>query len=178
MILLIDNYDSFTYNLVDYFQQIGAECVVVRNHCPVADLPKNVDGVVLSPGPGRPKEAGRLMEYIAYYHKKVPMLGVCLGHQLIGYHFGGQVDLVQPEHAKLWNVKQKGESVLFKDMPEVFSVARYHSMVLSKNNFPDDGLGIVPDFFVRNSIDDVLEGKDAVMEFTQGLIQQSIQEKN
>ncbi len=148
MILLIDNYDSFTYNLVDYFQQLGVNCKVVRNHCPIEELPEDIRGVVLSPGPGRPQEAGRLMQYIEHFHDKLPMLGICLGHQALGMYFGAPLALAPtPMHGKISEISLDNTSVPFLKLPKKVKVTRYHSLILSQmpenlkaTAYTDDGL--------------------------------------
>ncbi|GAB3714652.1 aminodeoxychorismate/anthranilate synthase component II [Spirosoma flavus] len=132
-LLVIDNFDSFTYMLVDYLQQAGARCHVVRNHVSLEELAKkSVDGVVLSPGPGIPRRAGRLMEIIAYYHHRLPMLGICLGHQAIGEFFGARlVRARQPMHGKQSTIHTMADDVLWKGVPAEFDVTRYHSLVLT-----------------------------------------------
>ncbi len=132
-IALLDNYDSFTYNLHDYLCRLGAHCTVFRNDEPglldrlVAFYP---DGLVLSPGPGRPVDAGALMSVIAFFSEKIPLLGVCLGHQAIGEHYGAKlVHARRPMHGKTSVVECRPDP-LFEGLPERFSVMRYHSLVL------------------------------------------------
>ena len=107
MLLIIDNFDSFTYNLVDYLEQLKVKCIVYRN-----DISTDIifagtySGVVLSPGPGIPKDAGNLFEIIHYYEKKIPILGICLGHQALGLHFGASLEkAIRPTHGKLSNIR-------------------------------------------------------------------------
>lgn len=132
MVLLLDNFDSFTYNLVDYFGQLGIECKVLRNNTPLEEIRKySYTGVILSPGPERPSKAGNLMEVLAYYIGKLPILGICLGHQAIGVHFG--CDLVKaqkPMHGKVSLLICDTEQRLFKGLPTSFNIVRYHSLVL------------------------------------------------
>ena len=131
MILLLDNFDSFTYNLLDYFGQLGLECLVVRNDVPLAEIEKlNFDAIVLSPGPGRPKEAGCLMAVLGRFAGVKPILGICLGHQAIGEHYGAELVKGQkPMHGKLSSVIRVEDEWLV-GLPETFEVVRYHSLVL------------------------------------------------
>jgi anthranilate synthase/aminodeoxychorismate synthase-like glutamine amidotransferase len=133
VILLVDNYDSFTYNLVDYLLQLGSDIKVFRNDDPIKEIIKNqYTGIILSPGPGKPDTAGYLMELIGYYEDKLPILGICLGHQAIGLHFGAQLERAQkPMHGKLSTITIK-EDYLFNRIPPRFKVVRYHSLVLEK----------------------------------------------
>ncbi len=142
-ILLFDSYDSFTYNLKDYLEQCGANVNVVRNdQYSLQELSELAfDGIVLSPGPKNPEESGILMEVIDHYMRHKPILGVCLGHQAIGMHFG--VDLEQmdvPMHGKVSIVHTKNHP-MFKDIPPAFEVCRYHSLVLP--DFEHDELEVV-----------------------------------
>ena len=136
-LLVVDNFDSFTYMLVDYLQQAGAHCRIVRNDEPMSRLTRHpVDGVVLSPGPGTPRQAGRLMAVIAHYYRRVPMLGVCLGHQALGEFFGASlVAAHRPMHGKVSTIRVLTDDALFQNMPaspthRQFRVTRYHSLVL------------------------------------------------
>ena len=137
-LLVVDNFDSFTYMLVDYLRQAGAACRVVRNNEPMVQLMSEpVDGIVLSPGPGTPRQAGRLMEVIAHYHRRVPMLGVCLGHQALGEFFGASlVPAHQPMHGKVSAVRVLTDDELFGKLSAPFAVTRYHSLLLT--NLPGD----------------------------------------
>lgn len=130
-LLVVDNFDSFTYTLVDYLRQAGATCRVVRNDAPWSQLTQPCDAVMLSPGPGTPRQAGRLMDVIAYFHERVPMLGVCLGHQAIGAFFGAQLTTAdRPMHGKVSTITTDPTDALFAGLPEQFGVTRYHSLVL------------------------------------------------
>ncbi len=131
-ILLIDNYDSFTYNLYDYFLQLGTECTVIRNNeIPFEEIHNlSFDAIVLSPGPKRPADAGFMMELIAYYFDKIPILGICLGHQGIGEFFGASLQKASlPMHGKTSSIKHN-QHPLFKNLPEQYKVMRYHSLLL------------------------------------------------
>ena len=131
-LLLIDNFDSFTYNLWHYFLQLGASCEVVRNdHIDINALKSgSYDGLVLSPGPRKPADAGMLMECVGALHRSVPMLGICLGHQAIGAYFGASlVKASLPVHGKTSRIVHRGDP-LFAGLPETFSVMRYHSLIL------------------------------------------------
>lgn len=129
-LLLIDNYDSFTYNLVDLLTQQANEVVVVRNDAWQADL-GHFDAVVLSPGPATPHESGRLNEAIAYYAGRIPLLGVCLGHQAIGLHYGATlVKAPMPVHGKTTALQAVKAHPLMQGIAENDSVMRYHSLVI------------------------------------------------
>lgn len=132
MILLLDNFDSFTYNLVDYFHQLKIEVKVFRNNISLEEITQyQYEGVVLSPGPETPSKAGNLLAIIDYY-KDLPMLGICLGHQAIGEYFGGIIEkALKPVHGKcsLIEHEQKG---LFQTLPNPLKVVRYHSLIISK----------------------------------------------
>ena len=131
MLLLLDNFDSFTYNLVDYFGQAGIEAKVVRNDVPLEEIKQlPVTAVVLSPGPGTPGQAGSLMDVIHYYHEKVPMLGICLGHQALGEFFGAKLEKgIRPMHGKVSEIICEPDPI-FKGIPTKTEVVRYHSLVL------------------------------------------------
>lgn len=141
-VLVVDNFDSFTFMLVDYLRQAGANCHVVRNNESMQALTRRaVDAVVLSPGPGTPRQAGRLMEVVAHYHRRVPMLGVCLGHQAIGEYFGAVLEPAgQPMHGKVSVIRRQTHDGLLHGLPERFSVTRYHSLLLSR--LPHDLLSL------------------------------------
>jgi len=131
-ILLLDNFDSFTYNLQDYLGRVGVSCEVFRNNVGLDEITKNsYAGVLLSPGPGKPQGAGNLMQILDYYHDKLSILGVCLGHQAIGEFFGATLTKAQkPMHGKISKITITAESALFQDLPKSFNVVRYHSLVL------------------------------------------------
>lgn len=141
MILLIDNYDSFTYNLYQALVIAGAEVQVVRNDViTLSEIEQldNLQGIVLSPGPGHPKQAGICVELIQQLGHKYPIFGVCLGHQAMGVAFGGVVDLAdQVMHGKP-SLIFHNRGTLFKNVHLPFTAARYHSLVVKKNNFPNE----------------------------------------
>ena len=137
-ILVIDNYDSFVFNLVQYLQQLGAECTVVRNDAVTADAASNYDGVLISPGPGTPEKAGVSVEMIKHCAEhSIPLFGVCLGHQAIGVAFGATVSRA-PEllHGKTSLVYHQQEGVLL-DLPSPFTATRYHSLCVEKDSVPN-----------------------------------------
>jgi len=139
MILMIDNYDSFTYNLYQYLCQLGADIKVVRNDAvDLSDLDTwDIDAIVISPGPGVPETAGISVSVIKHYSGKVPMLGVCLGHQAIGYAFGGKVvSAKRLMHGKTSTITADGKSI-FKGIDKPFQAMRYHSLVVSRDGLPD-----------------------------------------
>jgi anthranilate synthase component II len=139
-VLLIDNYDSFVYNLVQELGELGADPVVHRNDA--IDLPGIVaaepDGIVISPGPGRPESAGISMQVVAAFAGQVPILGVCLGHQCIGEVFGGRtVSAPTLMHGKTSEIHHDGTGV-FAGLPSPFVATRYHSLVIEPDSVPDD----------------------------------------
>ena len=137
-ILVVDNYDSFVFNLVQYLQQLGAECTVVRNDEVSASAADNYDGVLISPGPGTPEAAGVSIAMIQRCAEiKKPLLGVCLGHQAIGVAYGATVSRA-PEllHGKTSIVTHKNKSVL-ENIPSPFTATRYHSLAIEKDTLPD-----------------------------------------
>jgi para-aminobenzoate synthetase component 2 len=138
-ILVVDNYDSFVFNLVQYLQQLGAEVVVKRNDEVNAESINGFDGVLLSPGPGTPEDAGACIEIVnAAIEKQKPLLGVCLGHQAIGAALGGKVSRA-PEllHGKTSQVQHKNEGI-FKDLKSPFRATRYHSLAIETPSVPKD----------------------------------------
>jgi anthranilate synthase/aminodeoxychorismate synthase-like glutamine amidotransferase len=137
LILVIDNFDSFTYNLLDYLGRLQVSCEVFRNNVALDEIAqKQYKGVLLSPGPSTPKQAGNLMQILDYYHDKLPILGVCLGHQAIGEYFGANLEKAQrPIHGKISEIEILEESI-FSYLPQQFKVVRYHSLILK--NLPQD----------------------------------------
>ena len=138
-ILVVDNYDSFVFNLVQYLSQLGAECVVVRNDEVAASDAQKYDGVLISPGPGTPEEAAITMEMIRFCaDKKIPLFGVCLGHQAIAAVFGGVVSRA-PEllHGKTSQVHHKQAGV-FNELPSPFIATRYHSLAVERGSVPSE----------------------------------------
>jgi anthranilate synthase/aminodeoxychorismate synthase-like glutamine amidotransferase len=129
-VLVVDNYDSFTFNLVQYLGELGAEPMVVRNDVLPPEEARSLaaDRLVISPGPGRPEQAGYSIEYVLTLGMEIPTLGVCLGHQAIAEAFGGKVDLApEPRHGKTSTVRHDGRG-LFAGLPNPFVATRYHSL--------------------------------------------------
>ncbi len=138
MIAMIDNYDSFTYNLVQYLRELGMPVEVFRNDkISVQDIGDiNPSGIVISPGPGRPEQAGISLEMLNEFSGKVPILGVCLGHQAIAMAFGGEViSAKRLMHGKTSQVQADGERI-YKGIKSPFQAMRYHSLAVSRENFP------------------------------------------
>ena len=139
MILMIDNYDSFTWNVVQYLWELGAEVDVQRNDAiSLADIEAQAPkGICISPGPCSPKEAGISMSVIEHFAGKVPIFGICLGQQSIGAVFGGQIVRAQKvKHGKTSPIHHTGEGV-FRDLPSPFTATRYHSLVVDADSLPD-----------------------------------------
>jgi anthranilate synthase component 2 len=139
MILMIDNYDSFTYNLVQYLGELGVAVEVRRNDAlSVAEAASlKPAGIVISPGPGTPNEAGISVDLVKQLGGKTPILGVCLGHQAIGQAFGGRiVHAGQVMHGKVSRIRHTGKGV-FRGLPDGFEATRYHSLVIAKDSVPD-----------------------------------------
>ncbi|MGE0223086.1 MAG: aminodeoxychorismate/anthranilate synthase component II [Acetobacteraceae bacterium] len=139
MILLIDNYDSFTFNLYHFLGEVGAQCEVWRNDRISVDdaLALKPEAIVLSPGPCTPNEAGICLDLIAAAAGQVPILGVCLGHQAIGQAFGGQVVRAPvPMHGKVSAISHTGTDIL-AGLPSPFSATRYHSLIVDRDTLPD-----------------------------------------
>ncbi len=140
MLLVIDNYDSFTFNLVQYFGELGVEQRVYRNDeiTPAEALALKPDRVLLSPGPCSPKEAGVTLDIIKAFAGVKPMLGVCLGHQSIGHYFGGNVVRASRlMHGKTSPILHKDTDV-FRGLPQGFAATRYHSLLVERSTFPQD----------------------------------------
>lgn len=138
--LMIDNYDSFTYNLVQYFWELGAQMQVVRNDQVSLDWirQEKFEGIVLSPGPGTPKESGICREVVSSLSETLPVFGVCLGHQVIGEVFGGKVDRASRlMHGKVSPIYHHGEG-LFENLSAPFDATRYHSLVILPETMPKD----------------------------------------
>ena len=136
--VIVDNYDSFTYNLVHLIKEIGADVTVVRNDGFRLEALAAFDRIVLSPGPGIPSEAGLLKEVIRHYAGIKPILGVCLGHQAIAEVFGARLsNLPDVFHGVSTAVKQLAETPLFAGLPEHFPVGRYHSWIVERESMPD-----------------------------------------
>jgi anthranilate synthase/aminodeoxychorismate synthase-like glutamine amidotransferase len=140
MILLIDNYDSFTYNLAQYLGQLGETLEVHRNDKITLDeiAAKNPDRIVISPGPGAPQDAGICIEVIRRFGGRIPLLGVCLGHQAIGQAFGGKVVRApQLMHGKTSRIHHDSKTI-FRELPQDFVATRYHSLIVEKKGLPEE----------------------------------------
>ena len=141
MILMIDNYDSFTYNVVQYCLELGANLKVIRNDElsieQIKDL--NPQKIIISPGPATPNEAGVTLDVIREFADTTPIFGICLGHQSIAQAFGGEVIRAKNMmHGKTSQVEVKESSVIFKDLPQEFRATRYHSLTVNRDNLPDN----------------------------------------
>lgn len=140
MLLVIDNYDSFTYNLVQYLGELGAEMKVFRNDEVTADEIENdlkPERILISPGPGTPDDAGVSLSVIERFANKIPILGVCLGHQAIGQHFGGKVvRSPEPVHGKPVEITHDGKTI-FQNVNGTFNAGRYHSLIVERESLPD-----------------------------------------
>jgi anthranilate synthase component 2 len=139
MILIIDNYDSFTYNLYQYVGEVYADVKVLRNdEFTIEELKKlPLKGIIISPGPGRPEKAGLCIEVIKAFENTIPIMGICLGHQAIGHAYGGKV-ISAPEikHGKTSIIKHNGEG-LFKDLKVNLKIMRYHSLIVERDTLPE-----------------------------------------
>ena len=140
MLLMLDNYDSFTYNLVQYLQSLGAEVKVVRNDAMSVDeiAALGASHIVVSPGPCTPNEAGVSVAAIRHFAGKLPILGVCLGHQAIGAAFGGQIVRAKTQMHGKTSVITTTQQGVFADLPAQFTVNRYHSLVIEKESCPKE----------------------------------------
>lgn len=140
MLLVIDNYDSFTYNLVQYLGELGAEMKIFRNdEITVEEIEEDLkpEKILISPGPGTPDGAGITLSVVERFAEKIPVLGVCLGHQAIGQHFGGKVVRApEPVHGKPVEVHHDGKTI-FKGLSNGFSAGRYHSLVVERESLPE-----------------------------------------
>ena len=137
MILMIDNYDSFTYNIVQYCRELGADLKIIRNDEMSVEEIENLhpEKIIISPGPASPDEAGVTLEVIEYFQDKLPILGICLGHQSIAQVFGAKVIRAKKMmHGKTSIMKQSADSVIFKDIPQEFIATRYHSLIVDKDS--------------------------------------------
>nr|YP_007878135.1 anthranilate synthase component II [Calliarthron tuberculosum]AGA63746.1 anthranilate synthase component II [Calliarthron tuberculosum] len=140
MILIIDNYDSFTYNLVQYVGELNKKIKVTRNDkLSIQDIYQiRPSHIIISPGPGDPKESGISLEIIKHFSSTIPILGVCLGHQSIGSIYGGKIKkLNKPMHGKLSKIYHNGKDI-FQKLPNPFLATRYHSLIIDNNNLPKE----------------------------------------
>ncbi len=139
MLLMIDNYDSFVYNLVRYFEELGEEIIIyINDKITIKDIESmNIDGIVISPGPKSPNEAGLSLDIIDKFKEKLPILGICLGHQCIGHYFNAVVKKGnEPVHGKMFNITHNNKGI-FEEVKNPLRVTRYHSLIVDKENFPD-----------------------------------------
>ncbi len=140
MVLMIDNYDSFTYNIVQYCLELGADLKVIRNDELTVDeiVALKPDKIILSPGPATPDDAGVTLEVIEHFKDVLPIFGICLGHQSIAQAFGGEVVRAKRMmHGKTSIVETKGDCAIFNKMPETFRATRYHSLVVKQETLPE-----------------------------------------
>lgn len=140
MILMIDNYDSFTYNIVQYCRELGADLKIIRNdELSVDEIEKlSPEKIIISPGPASPDEAGVTLKVIEHFKNKLPILGICLGHQSIAQVFGGEVIRAKNMmHGKTSCMNRVGDCEIFKDIPKDFTATRYHSLIVDKTNLPE-----------------------------------------
>jgi len=139
MVLMIDNYDSFTYNIVQYCKQLGANLKIIRNDEMDIEQIKalNPNKIIISPGPATPNDAGVCLDVIKEFSNTTPIFGICLGHQAIAQVFGGEV-IRAPKmmHGKTSQIKVQKQNTLFNDLPNEFTQTRYHSLTVNKNNLP------------------------------------------
>jgi len=140
VILMIDNYDSFTYNIVQYCRELGADLKIIRNdELSVDEIEKlSPEKIIISPGPASPDEAGVTLKVIEHFKNKLPILGICLGHQSIAQVFGGEVIRAKNMmHGKTSCMNRVGDCEIFKDIPKDFTATRYHSLIVDKTNLPE-----------------------------------------
>ena len=141
MILIIDNYDSFTYNIFQYVGEINKDVIIVKNdELSIESIKQNnYSHIIISPGPGTPNESGKCIDIVKHFYKEIPILGVCLGHQVIGKAFGASViknhDIV---HGKTSEIYNDNSSVLYDGIPSVFTATRYHSLIIEKSSISND----------------------------------------
>lgn len=137
-VLLLDNYDSFTYNLMHYIGMAGAEVKVIRNDAITVEglMKRGFDAIVISPGPGTPDDSGICLDLIRSASGTIPLLGVCLGHQAIGQAFGGNIIRTHPMHGKVSTITHTNKSV-FAGLPSPFNATRYHSLIIERESLPD-----------------------------------------
>ena len=141
MVLMIDNYDSFTYNVVQYCLELGANLKVIRNdELSIEEIKElNPEKIIISPGPATPNEAGVTLDVIREFADTTPIFGICLGHQSIAQAFGGEVIRAKNMmHGKTSQVEVKESSIIFKDLPQEFRATRYHSLTVNRSNLPDN----------------------------------------
>ncbi|WP_027632361.1 anthranilate synthase component II [Clostridium hydrogeniformans] len=140
MFLMIDNYDSFVYNLVRYLEELGEQVVVKRNNCITIDEIENLnpEGIIISPGPKNPTDCGGCLDIIGKFKGRIPILGICLGHQCIGHYFGGEIVKGSiPVHGKVTKVTHNNKGV-FKNIKNPLNVTRYHSLIVEKEGLPKE----------------------------------------
>ncbi len=141
MILIIDNYDSFTYNIFQYVGEINKDVIIVKNdELSIESIKQNkYSHIIISPGPGGPNESGKCIDIVKHFYKEIPILGVCLGHQVIGKAFGASIiknhDIV---HGKTSEIYNDNSSVLYNGVPSVFTATRYHSLIIEKSSISND----------------------------------------
>ncbi|SFC32019.1 anthranilate synthase component II [Clostridium uliginosum] len=140
MLLMLDNYDSFVFNLVRYFEELGEKVIIYRNDKIDLDAIKRlkVDGIIISPGPKSPKDAGVSLKVIDEFKDKLPILGICLGHQCIGYYFGGEIIKgKEPVHGKVTSVVHNNMGI-FENVKNPLKVTRYHSLIINSQAIPNE----------------------------------------
>lgn len=140
MILIIDNYDSFTYNLAQYIGELGLKIQIIRNDkISLENIYKlKPTHIIISPGPGNPSESGISLDIIKYFSPSTPILGVCLGHQSIGHIYGGQIKkLIKPMHGKISQIYHNNQDI-FEKLPNPFQATRYHSLIIDNIGFPNE----------------------------------------